>query len=109
MNVVLDVNNYNCRVIREKTDPYFTDSGWSNAESVFLYHVKKELIKRGYDVIKKRMYKDGHLVDNFKQYIRSRKLDDKAFCIFNDRYDIVSAGAEFNEYGEFDLYVCPLT
>ena len=109
MKATLDLANYNCRVTKTEGDPRFTSSNWSDDESVFLYHVKQELIKQGYDVIKKRMHKDGHLVANEKQYIRSRKLDENSFCIFNDRYDIVSAGAEFNKYGEFDLYACPLT
>jgi len=42
-------------------------------ESRILYHIKKTLNAQGYDLIKKRMWKDGHLVDERQQYIRARK------------------------------------
>lgn len=110
MKVTLDFQTWTCRVTKTQGDPRFTSSNWSDDESVFLYHVKQELIKQGYDVIKKRMWKDGHLVDSTQQYIRSRNDNKKgSFYIFNDRYAIVSAGAEFNKLGEFDLYLVPLT
>lgn len=57
-------------------DPYGHphETGWGNGESRFLHHVKKALLSRGYDVLKKRMRKDGHYTDDVKQqYIRDRK------------------------------------
>lgn len=48
-------------------------------ESHLMYMIKNELIKMGLDVIKKRMWKDGHLVDNEQQYIRDRK---GRYCFF---------------------------
>lgn len=44
----------------------------SKGESLLLYHVKTMLLRMGYDVIKKRMWKDGHLVDDSRQYVRTR-------------------------------------
>jgi hypothetical protein len=85
-------------VTKEKGDPIFRNTGWSDAESTFLYHVKKELESRGYDCIKKRMWKDGHMVDDTQQYIRDRSPDYK-WCIYNDCWTVHDAGMEFNEHG----------
>lgn len=76
-----------------------------NNESHFLYHVKKCLIKMGYDVIKKRMAKDGHLVCDYQQYIRSRKLtnDKSGIAIYSGHYAIYDAGHEFNKDGNITL------
>ena len=65
-------------------------------ESVFLHHVKRALIRQGFDVIKKRMWKDGHLVDDTQQYIRMR---DCTWCIFNPIYAISGLNTRFMRYG----------
>jgi len=50
------------------------ETGWGNGESRFLHHVRKALQGLGYDVIKKRMRKDGHYTDEVgQQYIRDAK------------------------------------
>jgi hypothetical protein len=54
-------------VKREANDPKYYN------ESILMYHVKNELIKQGYNVIKKLMYKDGNLVSDTEYYIRDRK------------------------------------
>ena len=106
MKVNLNFDKHYCEVTREEGDPLFSRGGWGDAESTFLYHVKQELIKQGYDVIKKRMWKDGHMVDDSQQYVRSRKLtDDSGFMIFNGSYAIHDAGSEFNKEGSYNLYL----
>lgn len=100
MIVQLDFASGICNVTREVTDKKFKRSGYASAESTFLYHVKQELIKQGYDVIKTRMWKDGHLVDDTQQYIRDKK---GAFAIYNGSYAIYDAGEEFNTEGEVSL------
>ena len=78
-------------IIREENDKKFYN------ESTFLYAVKKELIKQGYDVIKKLMYKDGNLVDDDRHYIRSRNLNqDKPFAIYNNNDFIQDSFVDFN-------------
>ena len=43
-------------------------------ESELLYRLKLVLNKRGYGLVKKLMYKDGHLVDGLQHYLRRREL-----------------------------------
>jgi len=106
MKVELNFDKCYCRVTKEQGDPKF--SGY-NAESTFLYHVKKELIKQGYDMIKTRMCKDGNMTAELHQYVRSRyPCREDSFAVFNDRYAIVDAGKEFTKNGEFDLWMWKL-
>ena len=51
-------------ITKEKGDPKYRDGGYADGESTLLYNLKKHLNKMGYDLIKKRMHKDGHLVDD---------------------------------------------
>jgi len=96
MKVEINKTNWEVTVTKEKGDPYFKRSEWADAESTLLYHVKKELIKQGYDCVKIRMWKDGHLVDDNQQYIRDRK---GKWFIWNTSWAIWDAGEHFNENG----------
>jgi hypothetical protein len=110
MKVELNFKTHWCTVTKELSDPRFTRGGWScGAESTFLYHVKRELQRMGYDVIKKRMWKDGNLVDDTQQYVRSRNIDcPDAFAIYNDAYAIFDLGERFNERESIDLPILML-
>ena len=95
-----------CIVTKEKGDMRLTDSNWSTKESVLLYRIKQNLNARGFDLIKKRMWKDGHLVDDCQQYLRSRKPKSKnCIAIYNHRYAIEDAGDTFNKEGSVSLAV----
>jgi hypothetical protein len=94
MLISIDREHHNVAVERQEGDPVFHNSKWASAESTFLYHIKKQLQSVGYDCIKKRMWKDGHLVDDEQQYIRDRKGE---WCIYNDAYAIYDAGEKFNQ------------
>jgi hypothetical protein len=49
--------------------------GWCAAESRLLHNVQKILDRRGYDLLKKRMGRDGHMFGSeHTQYLRSRNL-----------------------------------
>ena len=71
-----------CYVYRESGDPKFRPNrsklswsapGWYGAESRLLYNVKEILNERGYDLLKKRIWKDGHMFGaEHSQYLRSR-------------------------------------
>ena len=103
-----------CTVYRESGDPRMRPVGWGGTrsyysngpESMLLYHVKKELIKQGHDVIKTRMWKDGHLVDETVQYVRTRNKKAKhGIMVWNGNHQIYDAGEEFNEDGVVTLHV----
>ena len=70
-------------------------------ESTLLYQIKNQLIKDGYDVIKKRIHKDGHMMgDNTTQYIRDRKWK---FAIYDGDYAIRLLHKDYNESGQVTL------
>jgi len=101
MRVIIEGNA--CTVIREPNDPKFRDGGWGSGESTLLYHVKKALIDQGYDLIKKRMCKDGHLVDDHCQYLRTRKrtgTPDKDIYVWDGHYQVRDAAEDFNTKGK---------
>ena len=107
MKIELNLKGRYCRAIKEAGDPYFSNGGYADAESTLLYHVQQALKDQGYDVIKKRMWKDGHLVNEFQQYIRTRSGLSKAdeFAIYNSRYAIENAGEAFNLDKEYTFIV----
>jgi hypothetical protein len=94
MIVQLSETEHTIKVIKQETDKKKYKKGYALPESGFLYDVMKELKKQGYDVLKKRMWKDGHLVDDDQQYIRERKGN---FYIYNTQYALYDAGEEFNQ------------
>ena len=63
------------KVTREQTDTKrYSRGGWgSSAESALLYDIKKALTALGFaDLIKKQMWKDGHLTADTQHYLRTR-------------------------------------
>ncbi len=105
MKIELNLKAGTCLVIKEVGDPYF--SGVCNAagESRLLYHIKKHLNAQGYDFIKKRMAKDGHLVDDIQQYLRSRKININTIGIVNPRWQIEGADKALNRDGRVSFTV----
>jgi len=95
-----------CIVTREPTDPRFYGIVGAKGESRFLYHLKNYLNNRGYDLIKKRMYKDGHMVDDLQQYLRTRSKKSKFpyICLYNNHWAINGLDEDFNK-GEAVLSV----
>ncbi len=65
-------SQYSLTVIREKDDPKFYGTVNAAGESNFLYWLKNLLNAQGFDLIKTKMSKDGHLVDDIQQYLRIR-------------------------------------
>ena len=96
-----ELNGNTCKVIREDGD------GKIYNESLLLHKVKKELIQQGYDVIKKRMWKDGHLMGNdTTQYIRSRKWNaDNFMMIYDGNYAIRFSYEDYNNDGVLYLNI----
>ena len=88
----------------EPNDPKFYGIINGAGESLLLHHIKKQLNRQGGDYIKKRMWKDGNLVDEMQQYVRSRKLISGAICIYNGNWAFNCAAEQFNK-GEVNLAV----
>lgn len=103
----LEFEKYKLRVIREPSDPKYYGVVNAAGESKLLYAVKNQLNAQGWDLVKKRMWKDGHLVGEMQQYLRSRKPSgnpEKDIYIWNGHWQIHGAEKDFNN-GEVVLIV----
>lgn len=82
--MLVSIVGCSCYVYREPGDPTFRPNrsrhswsppGWYAAESRLLHNVHKLLNRRGYDLLKKRMWRDGHMFGTeYTHYLRSRNL-----------------------------------
>ncbi len=103
--------------LREDNDPKFYGVAFARGESQFFHWIKKVLKKGHPDIpeyfprnfIKKRMWKDGHMVDCMQQYLRTNKpvvktgQGDKLYiCLYNPNWSISGAEKNWNE-GEVSL------
>ena len=92
--------------IKDNSILVFQDEGerFKN-ESHFLHHLKLHLNEHhGMDLIKKRMAKDGHTVDDFQQYLRSRKRTAKPCeAIYSGFWAIEDANARLHRIGSVVL------
>jgi hypothetical protein len=104
----VEIINSKCIITKEAGDPKFSGRINAAGESRLLYHIKGILNKQGYDLIKKRMHKDGHLVDDLQQYLRARKRSGdqkKDIYIYNGMWSIRGAEEYLNEMGTVTLTV----
>jgi len=92
------------RVVREAGDKKVYN------ESRFFYLIRNLIKLMGYDIIKTRMSKDGHMVCETQPYIRSRrprKLTKDStrftFYLYFGNYQIRNAYEDFNKKGEVIL------
>ena len=74
----VQIGKYQVIIKREKNDPKYYGVVNAVGESRFLFNLKQWLnlhfnCNGKIHWIKKRMYKDGHLVDEMQQYIRTSK------------------------------------
>jgi hypothetical protein len=85
------VKKHSVEVVREeKTDKKVY------SDSQLLYQVKQKLNSMGFDFIKKRMWKDGHLVDDSQLYLRERKHNGYPTMVWYPGYQINYAYEDFN-------------
>ena len=91
-------------VTREESDPKVY------SESLLLYRLKLALNKKSFDLIKKRMWKDGHMMGgDDMQYLRSRNRKAKpGYQIFDGRYALRLTTEDFNNFEEVKYDVVPL-
>jgi len=87
-------------LIREEGDPKFYGVKNAAGESRLFYHAVKFLNVHGFDLIKKRAWKDGHLVDTLQQYIRARKPGNgPSIYLSNHQFAIAGAEEDWNQKG----------
>ena len=114
--MIVTVVGSSCFVYREDGDSVFhpntskscwSPPGWYGAESRLLHHIKLILNQRGYNLIKRRMWKDGHMVGTeFTQYLRSRHMKGTpSFCIYHANYAIEISAELYNVLGRVELAV----
>lgn len=112
MKVELDFKNHACIVTKEPNDPVFKNGGFAGnraREERFFYHIKLVLKKQGYDVIKKHMGDDGHMVTHYQPYVRTRGWLTKKtnrnseFAVWYGSYQINDAAEVFNKEGLVSL------
>ena len=103
-------------IYREPGDPLFRPNrsrhswsppGWYGAESRLLYNVQKALNRRGYDLLKKRMWRDGHMFgSDHTQYLRSHNIKAiPSLYIYHADYALEVAAESYNVLGRarFDV------
>ena len=91
----LTLNKTNLVIEREESEKIYS-------ESRLLHIIKMALIADGHDVIKKRMWKDGHMMGGDEmQYIRERKWN---WCAFDGDYALRLSYEDYNN-GKLTLEV----
>ncbi len=101
-------------VYREPGDPRFRPNrsrkswsapGWYGAESRLLYNVWEILNGRGFDLLKKRMWRDGHMFGTEQsQYLRSRRLKcAPSLYVYHADYALEVAAESYNVLGRVRL------
>ena len=114
--MIVSIVGCRCYVYREPGDPVFRPNrskiswsapGWYGAESRLLYNVQRILNERGYDLLKKRMWKDGHMFGcEETQYVRSRNLKAiPSLYIYHANAALEIAAESFNVLGRVRLDV----
>ena len=96
----IEFHNSHILVFREAGDKAYYGVMNAAGESNLLYAIKKLLNSQGYDLIKKRMWKDGHMVDDMQQYLRTRKPSgdpEKDIFISNSQWAIEGAEVMYNQ------------
>ena len=86
--MILTWTEHSLTIQRETGDPKFYGVREAKGESNLLYYLKKHLNKQGFDLIKKRMWKDGNMMDDMQQYLRSRVKKGKAIMLWNGNWAI---------------------
>ena len=87
-------------VIREAKDKKYYGDFNAKGESNLLYALKKHLNAKGFNLIKKRMWRDGHLVDDCQQYLRTAKKTNDPHndvMIYNSAFQIKGANDNYNK------------
>lgn len=96
------------KLTRENDDQKYYGDIEAKGESLLLHHLKQLLNANGFDLIKKRMWKDGHMVDVYQQYLRGTDPDGVMVGIYNPNDAIAGLNDYWNENGTCTLFVADL-
>ena len=97
MKVKLDIKAGICRVGRQEGDMPI------KSESHLLYRIQQELKQQGYNVVKRLMWKDGHLVSDTQHYIRARGGE---WAIVDSFYTIQNSAVYYRDNGIMEFTIC---
>ena len=114
--MLVSIVGCSCYVYRQPGDPVFrpnrsrkswSSPGWYAAESRLLHHIQKILNLRGYNLLKKRMWRDDHMFGcEHSQYLRSRVLKSiPSMYLYHADYALEVAAESFNTLGRVELEV----
>ena len=114
--MIVSIVGCSCYVYPEPGDPVFRPNrsrhswsppGWYAAESRLLYNVLKTLNRRGYGLIKKRMWRDEHMFGgDHTQYLRSRNMKGvPSLYVYHANYALEVAAESYNVLGRAVLDV----
>jgi len=114
--LLVSIVGTSCYVYREPQDPKFLPNksknswsppGWFGAESRLLHHIRKILNARGYNLLKKRIWRDGHMFgSDHSQYLRSRSLKaTPSLYIYHPNVALEVAAESYNVLGMVELEV----
>lgn len=108
----ITVDRTSITIMREQGDPKFHGVRGGKGESSLFHFLKRQMatghpdLPAGFpsDWIKKRMWKDGHMVDQMQQYLRTRRPVGKAedgtklyLCLYNGMWAVNGAETDWNE------------
>ncbi len=107
----IEIDKTSILFIREDGDPKFYGVKEAKGESNLFHWIKKQLANGHPDLpknfptdwIKKRMWKDGHMMDDMQQYLRTRKPVIKSkgvawhVCLYNGMWAIQGAEYYWND------------
>ena len=93
-------------VSREENDKKYYGIRNAKGESNLLYAIQQKLKALGYKVIKKRMWRDGHMVDELQQYLRTPKGIEPSWMAFNPEWQVVGLEYDWNTAGRVELVLC---
>ena len=114
--MIVTIVGTSCYVYKKPIDPMFRPNrsrnswsppGWYAAESRLLHGIKKILNERGYGLLKKRMWRDGHMFgSDHSLYLRSRVIRAiPSMYIYHADSALEVAAESFNALGRVELDV----
>ncbi len=111
----LEIKGSLLEVEREKGDARLRKGGGygGTAETQLFSHIRRALQGLGFkNVVHKRMWRDGHMVDDHQTYVRFDIPTERGtfrFCIYNGSWALYDAGERLRENGRVGLLVERLT